>query len=449
MKTKTYVVLLCLCGSFLVVQRAVGYSKFSRTNSPLNQFRTQPNPARENLLSLSSGAFIVKASSKESDLAPFKLINDLTGSYGGQISKEGDTYAEYVIALPGKTTLDTLEFWGHDAPGDDTNAKDIEIQVSDTSSETGFVTILSAKLKNNPANLPQVLRVSKKAAGSWVKVIFKSNYGGSQVSLTEIRGYGQRDAAIPAKDLTGTYVANMYYGYEGAKIYLKQTGVSISGCVVYENPSDKSKAVQQLLSNGGVINSALITFTQNTLNIDGTIYGSFSAIMVFSPDYKQFYSRIIKDKSNPEDIFNQELTLGKKVSNEVGKCPNWDKPEIKMADEIKATERLVLYGIFFDTDSERIKPESKTALDQIIALANSQPTWKFDIEGHTDSIANDKYNQNLSERRANSVKDYLVRAGIAASRLNPVGFGESRPIADNKTELGRAQNRRVELIRKQ
>jgi len=68
------------------------------------------------------------------------------------------------------------------------------------------------------------------------------------------------------------------------------------------------------------------------------------------------------------------------------------------------------------------------------------------VAGHTDSVGTDSYNQGLSERRANAVKDYLTAQGIKASRLTARGYGESRPVASNDTDEGRAENRRVELI---
>ena len=70
---------------------------------------------------------------------------------------------------------------------------------------------------------------------------------------------------------------------------------------------------------------------------------------------------------------------------------------------------------------------------------------RVDLEGHTDSIGTDKYNQGLSERRAASVLNYLTKTGVASNRITTKGFGESKPIADNKTKEGRAKNRRVEI----
>jgi OOP family OmpA-OmpF porin len=74
------------------------------------------------------------------------------------------------------------------------------------------------------------------------------------------------------------------------------------------------------------------------------------------------------------------------------------------------------------------------------------PGLKVSVEGHTDSVGSDAYNERLSERRAHAVKDYLVHQGIDASRISTVGYGEAKPVASNKTESGRAQNRRAEII---
>ncbi|WP_372974472.1 OmpA family protein, partial [Muriicola sp.] len=81
----------------------------------------------------------------------------------------------------------------------------------------------------------------------------------------------------------------------------------------------------------------------------------------------------------------------------------------------------------------------------IIKILNEYPTAKFTVEGHTDSVGSEKLNQELSEKRANSVRDFLVNEGIAADRLTAVGYGESKPIASNNTRAGRTQNRRVEI----
>ncbi len=106
-----------------------------------------------------------------------------------------------------------------------------------------------------------------------------------------------------------------------------------------------------------------------------------------------------------------------------------------------------MYGINFDFDSDVIRAESKPTLDQINALLRENADWKMQIEGHTDNIGGADYNQTLSEKRAAAVKKYLIDAGIADTRLTSAGFGFSKPIAANDGEFGRAQNRRVELVK--
>ena len=92
-----------------------------------------------------------------------------------------------------------------------------------------------------------------------------------------------------------------------------------------------------------------------------------------------------------------------------------------------------------------MKPSAYPELDKLLEQMKKYPTSRWRIEGHTDNIGSDKYNQTLSENRVNSVKTYLVGKGVAASRITATGYGESKPIADNKTDAGRAQNRRVEM----
>jgi outer membrane protein OmpA-like peptidoglycan-associated protein len=105
-----------------------------------------------------------------------------------------------------------------------------------------------------------------------------------------------------------------------------------------------------------------------------------------------------------------------------------------------------LKGPNFDFDKATLRPSGKEKLDEALKTLNQYPDMKISVEGHTDSVGSDAYNQRLSERRAATVVSYLESKGIASSRLTSRGFGESKPIADNKTAEGRAENRRVELI---
>ncbi|MGD8495433.1 MAG: OmpA family protein [Gemmatimonadales bacterium] len=115
-----------------------------------------------------------------------------------------------------------------------------------------------------------------------------------------------------------------------------------------------------------------------------------------------------------------------------------------LLDDGRATTR----GILFAVNSDRIRPESTPTLDEIGDMLAEHPELQLSIEGHTDSDGEEVYNQQLSERRAASVKDYLVEHhGIDAARLETTGYGESEPVADNSTPEGKQKNRRVELVR--
>lgn len=108
--------------------------------------------------------------------------------------------------------------------------------------------------------------------------------------------------------------------------------------------------------------------------------------------------------------------------------------------------KLILEGVNFDNDKAALRPEAFAILDQTAATLKEWGDIKVEVAGHTDSVASEGYNIVLSERRARTVRDYLIGKGVAAERLTATGHGESRPIADNDTEEGRFKNRRVELI---
>jgi outer membrane protein OmpA-like peptidoglycan-associated protein len=108
-------------------------------------------------------------------------------------------------------------------------------------------------------------------------------------------------------------------------------------------------------------------------------------------------------------------------------------------------DTLVLNGVNFDFNRERLTPNAKAILDGVIDELKKYPGITVEVGGYTDSKGNDAYNQRLSQRRTESVVEYLAAAGIAKPRMTAVGYGASHPVADNATDEGRALNRRVEL----
>lgn len=116
------------------------------------------------------------------------------------------------------------------------------------------------------------------------------------------------------------------------------------------------------------------------------------------------------------------------------------------AEPAPAPVMIELRGANFDFDKSNIRPDDVANLDQAVATLKEWGEVNVEVAGHTDSIGTEAYNQGLSERRAQAVRNYLVDKGISAERLTVKGYGETRPVADNATAEGRFQNRRVELI---
>ena len=141
----------------------------------------------------------------------------------------------------------------------------------------------------------------------------------------------------------------------------------------------------------------------------------------------QIYLNIIDEKG-----FKQSLTFG--------------------VDELKSAldkdGKVILHGILFDLDKASLKQESEKQLHNIVSLLLKYPSLKLEVQGHTDNQGKTDYNMKLSQNRAETVSSYLQLFGIDKNRLVSKGFGESKPIASNDTEEGKAQNRRVELIKK-
>ena len=149
---------------------------------------------------------------------------------------------------------------------------------------------------------------------------------------------------------------------------------------------------------------------------------------------------------NPVQLYALADLDGDGVLNEHDKCPNTRPGAVVDLDGCEVEAVIELPGVYFDFDKATLKPEAKVVLNEAAALLSQHERVVVEVAGHTDSSGSDAYNQGLSERRANSVRDYLVEKGVRASRLSAKGYGESMPVASNDTKEGRAENRRVELI---
>jgi OmpA-OmpF porin, OOP family len=134
-----------------------------------------------------------------------------------------------------------------------------------------------------------------------------------------------------------------------------------------------------------------------------------------------------------------------KCPNEAGTAANNGCPEVKPTEEVVKALNTYARSILFDTGKASFKKQTDPILQAMVVIFKEYPKADFSIEGHTDSQGPKASNQALSERRANAVRDYLIANGISAATLTAAGFGESNPIANNKTASGRKENRRVEV----
>jgi outer membrane protein OmpA-like peptidoglycan-associated protein len=246
--------------------------------------------------------------------------------------------------------------------------------------------------------------------------------------IMEFRAFGERLTHNPMPtNITGTYETT-----STDKFHLKQVGATVTGC--YDHASEPLIGGME-----GRILKFKYAVGEN---------GSGPALLVFA-DNGNFFGGWWRTDSKVVEHPTLDPLEGKRISSDPGAtaCPQWS-PEQQMANELKTKGRVRLYGINFDSDSDVIRDESKPTLDQVASMLQSAADLKLTIEGHTDSTATPEHNQDLSTRRANAVKQYLTGKGIDAARLDAAGLGATQPVATNDTPLGRAANRRVELVKR-
>ena len=380
-----------------------------------------------NLTSYANGAWILKKPAEYDETWSAFWLLDERSQTGWATPKGTVTPQEVLIALPEQSVIKALEFDSAGVDGDEQgtrSAKDVVIEVSNVGPTTGFEVLAAVSLKAKKDK--QRFAIAKAVTARWIKLTIKNNHGSAEyIELFDVRAYGEQKTKTAAPNLSGTYATN----YDNFR--LQQDGALVSGC--YEHADG-------LITNGGV-DGRVTRFTWVQAKERGP------AVLTFSPDGKEMLGLWWPEGQTDG---TGSIWTGKKVSDTVGSCPHWKGAQTassQLAKDIAETGRARIYGINFDTDSDVIKPESKAALDSIVKLAKEKSDWKFTIEGHTDSTATPAYNQSLSEKRAAAVKTYLAAAGVAGTRLAAQGLGATKPVADNGTAMGRAQNRRVELVK--
>jgi OOP family OmpA-OmpF porin len=384
-----------------------------------------PAAAQEtNLLALANGTLPVVEPATYASWPVVNLIDE-AGSSGWAGTEAAVGGQAFVFELQAPATIDRFEFGTECIDGDGRGAKRVRVSVSATSAQTGFTTVAEAALAERQES--QKVPAKTKVAGRWVRLELVDNHGDTQwIELCSFRGYGARPANVPTLDVAGTYTTD--YG----DFHLRSQGQALIGC--YEHDGG-------LLS--GSVDGRVLRLTWQE---EGGPDDAGPAVMVLDPSGKSFtgfwWTGSDKDHG-PSGSWD-----GIKKSAAVGSCPHWGG-SVRSEVERQLTQegRARIYGIEFDVDSATLRASSGAVLDELVKVLTSHADWKVSIEGHTDSSGTAAHNQELSQRRASSVRDYLTAHGITAPRLTASGFGATRPIGDNATELGRARNRRVEVVK--
>jgi outer membrane protein OmpA-like peptidoglycan-associated protein len=158
-------------------------------------------------------------------------------------------------------------------------------------------------------------------------------------------------------------------------------------------------------------------------------------------DFNQVEMPAIDSIELAHDFYGANQTIGYRMVRFAESTPDFSQV-------ISASGRFVTYGILFDTDSDRLKPESAPVIQSIARGLETNPNLRLLIEGHTDSVGNVAHNLDLSKRRAEAVRAVLAsQFKVEAGRLTCSGLGATKPIDSNDTPQGRSQNRRVELVK--
>jgi OmpA-OmpF porin, OOP family len=199
-------------------------------------------------------------------------------------------------------------------------------------------------------------------------------------------------------------------------------------------PTDKLALLQGVVTDfkGKPLSKEVIMFvndkTKATVKANTDANGKFQVLIPVSATYSLKYKLFTDDM----DYTKMVVPADKEATYEVG---------IK----IDPPKDFVLKSVFFDTGKSSLKPNSFTALNDLVEILKIKNTMVVEIQGHTDNVGKEEDNLKLSQERADEVRKYLVSKGIAAARISAKGYGQTMPVADNSSDAGKAKNRRTSL----
>lgn len=300
------------------------------------------------------------------------------------------------------------------------SARNVLVFVSQDGTEGSYRQVFQGEIS---AGKVTDLQLEQPAPARWIKLVLADNGGHAEYTeLMEFSALGQPlGNRQEATEFSGVYSTNW------GPFFLKYNNGELSGCYDHDNGNFVGTSVD------GVMN---IEWRE-----DGDDSGS--AVLAVSANGAQFSGLWYKNAELYGTWMGTRTADQSRAPNCAGVLKTVTKSKVAQSLDTYGVSRL--YGIYFDFDSDVIKPESAQTLSQVHAWLVNNPGKSVVFEGHTDSQGKDDYNRTLSNRRAYAVITWLAQQGVDVNRLEHVGHGESLPVADNATANGRSLNRRVEM----
>ncbi len=384
---------------------------------------------RADLIDYGTGAFPVATEDRVAVTLARAILDGLGGfvAIPGIDSEGPDEPLQLIVELPAVTTFTSFAVPAMSSFGccRDTHIRTVTVEGSASGPDADFQPLARFEVAADVFDAEQEFPATSPRAVRWLRislegrqVVDPDDYRGT--AFTDLRGYGEQEPREAEPDeFTGIFLTGGGgSGPNGNRIQLVQDGALVQGCrqaggAVRELSGGIEGGILKVLASDGIPSMFLIDSQGRLLGVE----------------IGRAYTRMVGTRGgNSVDC----ATLSSEGSNGVGQA-------------LDACEAAIVYGVNFDVDSDRLRPDAEPALEQILAALEARPDLSVTVEGHTDSDASDAYNLDLSQRRADAVVAWLEGRGVATARLSALGKGESEPIADNETTAGKAANRRVEI----
>jgi len=411
------------CGQTLRRTLIAACLLFASAGTGMAQPEPEPSDAQPtDVLNLASGAVVLSHSSQYDEEWAAMLLLDDTGEYGWA-SAEGASFPhEVLIELEEQTVLDSIALDNSTTEEDDypgISAREFEIWVSTERPDAGFSKALAGEAEQGGRS---TFVFPEATSARWLRLVIRSNWGhDAYTELMELDGYGRSEEDDRTRvSISGVYETN----YD--LMHIEQRGTQIYGCYDFRGGTlvgSIDGAVAQFEWRhevGGDTGTAIMVLSRSGDALNGLWY--------HRGEYKGLWIGTRGDGAHRPDCT----------------VPT----EGAITQSLSSGGRAIAYGIRFDVDSARLRAGSEATLREVRTVLNEQPDLRLVVEGHTDAMGPEAYNETLSRKRAQSVVRWLTERGIDADRLEAVGYGERRPVSTNASSQGRALNRRVELVRK-